>query len=103
MTGTEVSWIDGESSRIPFGSITAFRFVPVGLVEITAVLLPVGAVAAPTIAAAAAGAALALTETARDVGFSSEMEIRRCVEGPLSGVEVAAEVSLRQVRVEPVR
>jgi hypothetical protein len=47
-----------------------------------AVLLPVGAVAAPAVAAS--GAALALTESAWDVSFSSEMEIRRCVEGPLS-------------------
>ncbi len=80
-TSTEVSWIGGESSRIPVGSITALRFVPVGLLEVMAVLLPVGAVAAPAVAA---GAALALTESARDVSFSSEMEIRRCVEGPHS-------------------
>jgi hypothetical protein len=58
---TEVSRIGRERSGIPVGSIAAVRIVLVGLVG---VMLPVGAVAAPAVAAASARAALALTEPA---------------------------------------
>jgi hypothetical protein len=51
---TEVSRIGRKRSGIPVGSIAAVRVVPVGLVGVAAVMLPVEAVAAPTVAAAAA-------------------------------------------------
>jgi hypothetical protein len=83
-TRTDVSGIGRARSGIPVGSVTAWNIVPVGRLGVTAVLLPVGAVAASTVAVAAAGAALALTEPAREVSLSSELDIWRSVERPLS-------------------
>ncbi len=81
---TEVSRIGRKRRGIPVGSVAAVRIVPVGLVGVAAVKLPVGAVASPAVAAAAAGSALALTEPARDAILSSGLEIWRSVERPLS-------------------
>ncbi len=92
--------VGGEGWKVPVG---LEGIVPVGLVGGEAVRLPVGAAGTSAVAAAGALAALAIAESSGEVVLASIQQVRRRVQGPLSGLDVVPEVGVRKGPVQAVQ
>ncbi len=93
----------GECWVIPVGLEAADRVVPVGLVGMVTVRLPVGAVGTSAVTATAAVAALTLAETSWSTVLAPGQQIRGGIERTLPGLEIVAEIGVRQSPVEAVQ